>query len=251
MISNLEEYISKVKDFQSLSKTDIIDYFAFYLLEFQNNKWVKAKDIDNCFKEVKIPPYSNINRYLWDKSKKIRGKSQKFIKDKDWFYSLSRYRIEELRLNIILDEAKIKVHWTLRGLLEKLTNKSEKDFLEEAIKTFEVNAFRASILMVRLTTIDHLYEYILAKKIGDFIIALKKVQPKLSIITKDDFSNLKESQFIEICRSANIISNDVRKILDEKLWIRNSFAHPSTIHLPQSKALEFIEDLVNNIILKY
>jgi len=43
----------------------------------------------------------------------------------------------------------------------------------------------------------------------------------------------------------------VRKILDTKLGIRNSYAHPSTVKLPKSKALEFIEDLVNNVILKY
>ena len=71
------------------------------------------------------------------------------------------------------------------------------------------------------------------------------------INTKDDFGDLKESVFIEACRGANIITNDIRKILDTKLGIRNSFAHPSTIMLPKSKALEFIEDLVNNVISKY
>ena len=105
--------------------------------------------------------------------------------------------------------------------------------------------------MVWLLTIDHLYEYILNGKISDFISALRRANISKSIHSKDDFGELKESQFIEICKSSGIISNDVRKILDTKLGIRNSFAHPSNIKLPKSKALEFIEDLVENVILKY
>lgn len=105
--------------------------------------------------------------------------------------------------------------------------------------------------MVWLLTLDHLYEYILANKLSDFIIALRKMNNNKSIKTKDDFSDIKESTFIEACRGAGIISNDIRKILDTKLGIRNSFAHPSTVTLPKSKAFEFIEDLVDNVILKY
>jgi hypothetical protein len=91
----------------------------------------------------------------------------------------------------------------------------------------------------------------LSNKISDFVTALRRANINKSVHTKDDFGELKESQFIEICKSAGIISNDVRKILDAKLGIRNSFAHPSNIKLPKSKALEFIEDLIENVILKY
>lgn len=62
---------------------------------------------------------------------------------------------------------------------------------------------------------------------------------------------LKESKFIEICRSANVISNEVRKILDEKLGIRNTCAHPNSIVISESKSTSFIEDLIENVMLKF
>jgi hypothetical protein len=59
------------------------------------------------------------------------------------------------------------------------------------------------------------------------------------------------NKFIELCRAASIISNDVRKILDAKLGIRNSAAHSSRITVGEHKAVEFGIDLINNVILKY
>lgn len=57
--------------------------------------------------------------------------------------------------------------------------------------------------------------------------------------------------FIEFCRTAKIITNDERKILDEKLDIRNSCSHPNNIKISESKATRFLEDLIDNILIKY
>lgn len=250
MISNLQEYIKHIGNFQDMKNSEMIDYFSYYLIVFNNSENIRPKQISECFSELHIPPYSNIPKYLSDKSKKVKG-YQKYIKNKDTSYKLTRQRIIELEQTIMLDKQVAQIKSSLNTLLSKLTNESEKNYLEEAIITFEVKAYRASIIMVWLLTIDHLYEYILDGKITDFITALRRANINKSIRSKDDFGELKESQFIEICKSAGIISNDVRKILDTKLGIRNSFAHPSTIKLPKSKALEFIEDLIENVILKY
>jgi hypothetical protein len=59
---------------------------------------------------------------------------------------------------------------------------------------------------------------------------------------------LRECGFIEICRSAKSITNDFRKILDEKLGCRNSYAHPSGIKITKVKAKSFIEDLLDNVV---
>jgi hypothetical protein len=67
----------------------------------------------------------------------------------------------------------------------------------------------------------------------------------------DDFSEISESKQIELTKSAGIISNDVRKILNEKLGIRNSAAHPSGITFSEHKATEFALDLIGNVLLKY
>ena len=71
------------------------------------------------------------------------------------------------------------------------------------------------------------------------------------IALKDDFGDIKEVNFIGAMRGAKIISNDVRKMLDEKLGIRNTCAHPSVVEVHESKVLNFVEDLVDNVILKF
>ncbi|GAK59286.1 hypothetical protein U27_06263 [Candidatus Vecturithrix granuli] len=143
----------------------------------------------------------------------------------------------------------------LQELLRKVKNPQENDFLQEAIKCFEVAALRATVIMVWNLTIDHLYEYILANKIIDFNRELAKNTDrriKITAITqKDDFSEIPENKFLEFCRAGNIISNDVRKILDTKLGIRNTCAHPSNIKIYESKVIDFIEDLVSNVVLKF
>jgi hypothetical protein len=63
--------------------------------------------------------------------------------------------------------------------------------------------------------------------------------------------DIPEFVFIEVCRSAKLISNDVRKILDEKLGVRNTCAHPSGVEIHKTKVINFIEDLVDNILTKY
>jgi hypothetical protein len=250
MEDQLNAFIKTVNDFDKLKSSEQIDYFSYYLIVLKNFKAIKPKDISDCFSELHIPEYSSISTYLSVKSKKIKG-YQKYIKNKDSSYKLTMQQISELEKNIIIDEHVVTIKSSLNSLLTKITNASEKAYLEEAILTFEVKAYRASIIMVWLLTIDHLYEHILNGKISDFISALRRANINKSIRSKDDFGELKESQFIEICKSSGIISNDVRKILDTKLGIRNSFAHPSNINLPRSKALEFIEDLVENVITKY
>jgi hypothetical protein len=94
---------------------------------------------------------------------------------------------------------------------------------------------------------------VLTHKLRDFNVELAKKGWKLTAVSnKDDFSEIKkEKDFIELCRAASVFNNDVRKILDEKLGIRNAAGHPSTVTVHGTKAANFIEDLVDNVILKF
>jgi len=146
-----------------------------------------------------------------------------------------------------------RVSTTLRSLPSKLTSNQQKIFLEECILCFEIGAYRSSVVMCWLLTIDTIYEYILKYKMSEFnaAVQLHGKYKKLTIASKDDFNDIKESDFIELLRVSKLISNDTRKILDEKLHFRNTCAHPNSIVIKDSKAIAFIEDLVENIIQKY
>jgi hypothetical protein len=150
---------------------------------------------------------------------------------------------------------KKKIDIGLRALLSHVNNSAENEFLKEAIDCFEVEAYRASIIMVWNLTMDHIFEYILKHKLSNFNSVLSKNTDKrikiIQIVSKDDFNEIPEGKFIEFCRAGNIISNDIRKILETKLGTRNTYAHPSNVKMIESKAIEFIEDLVNNVVLKF
>jgi len=110
------------------------------------------------------------------------------------------------------------------------------------------------VVMVWLMTVDHLQRYVLAHKLLEFNGAwAKRADCKGRVITtQDHFLEVKdESAFIEILRSATIITKDIRRILDEKLGFRNTCAHPNDVVIPESKVLAAIEDLVYNVVLKY
>jgi hypothetical protein len=108
---------------------------------------------------------------------------------------------------------------------------AERTFLDEALNCFEVGAFRAAVVMTWNLAYHHLCDYILKNRLADFNLRWPAVfqghhsKGLKCITTMDDFGDmLKESEVIRIAKSATIISNDVAKILDEKLGRRNSGA---------------------------
>lgn len=250
----LDKFTSNVNDFFNLKSSDQIDYFVYFLTVESNSGTTQATPIRDCFIISEITPYSNISQYLTGNLKPKEKAYPKFLRIKDG-YQLHRNMKALAEENIIKKPFKAKVSKDLRQILDHVKSLIENEFLKEAIDCFEISAYRASIVMVWNLTLDHLYEYVLKNDLTNFNSALGKNTDKrikiTSVTSKDDFSEIPEVKLIEFLRSANIISNDVRKILDIKLGIRNTYAHPSTVKIVESKALEFIEDLVNNVILKF
>jgi len=123
----------------------------------------------------------------------------------------------------------------------------------ETIDCFEAGANRATITMAWILAVDHLFAYITIHKLAEFDAALAadKGVKFNAVAQRDDFTELREGKFIELCRAAKIISNDVRKILDVSLGVRNSCAHPSGIKVTNTKVIALVEDLVENVVLKY
>jgi hypothetical protein len=145
----------------------------------------------------------------------------------------------------------------VRQLPDKVPDIAEKDFMKEALICLRHDAARAAIIMVWNVAYYHLCNYVLKHKLTDFNAAYKTRYPnkwrdaKVPLLTRyEDFSaDLKESEVIEICKSAQAITNDIYKILGEKLGKRNSAAHPSTVHITQVQAEAYIDELIQNVVL--
>ena len=73
---------------------------------------------------------------------------------------------------------------------------------------------------------------------------------QLKIKKYDEFlDELKDSQVIEICNTADLINSNIFKILKDKLDRRNIVAHPSAVIVVQHQADDTVSELVNNVVL--
>jgi len=254
MFDRLDSFVLQIPNLAEQTPAALIDYFVYFLSVIEKKEAVSPADVEKCFEHTRLQKYSNISSYLSRLSKKKKNERSKFIKLKNGYHL---ERNQELAIQKTLHEgpAKLETSHLLRGLLSKLKEPYEKTFLQEAIDCYEIGARRAAIVLVWILTIHHLYNYILKNKISEFnnvLLSNTDKRIKITRITKiDDFSEIPENKFIEFARAAKIISNDVRKILDNKLGIRNTSAHPSAVSISEVKATDFITDLVDNVINKY
>ena len=250
----LESFLLKLPQKDNLSKSQYIDYFVYFLSGDNDSTSANPSQVEDCFRALDLEPYSNVSKYLSDNSKRRPNTKPLFVRSSKG-YRLERSRRNQIEAEIQRRRPAAKATSDLRQLLPKLKSQSEKDFLEEAIRCLENEAPRGAIVLTWILTLDHLYEYVIKHKLADFNAALAKNTDKrikvALVSSKDDFGDIPENKFIEFSRTAKIVSNDVRKILDVKLGIRNSSAHPSTIKVSETKAAEFVEDLVLNVINKY
>ncbi|WP_160715358.1 DUF4145 domain-containing protein [Chitinophaga solisilvae] len=90
----LQDFISKLKDFDNLFASNKIDYFVYFLTIVQGIDGISSKDINNCYDEIKSVKYSNIPAYLNNNSKKVKNKRQKFILKKGLFHLERSRQIE-------------------------------------------------------------------------------------------------------------------------------------------------------------
>lgn len=251
-MSSLDTFAMSIPELASKPASELIDYFVYYLTVITEAPSARPVDIGRCFTDLRIPPYSNVGSYLTRKTAK--GKGSKFLKVKDG-YVLNRNTQLEIQRNLHTGPARVETSLLLRHLLPDVSNLQEQNFLLEAIDCYEIGARRAAIVMVWILTVDHLCKYTFEKHLEAFNSILEKntdKRIKISNINKaDDFSEIPEGKLIEFLRQAKIISSDVKKILDVKLGIRNTSAHPSAVSISEVKATDFIIDLVENIIVKY
>jgi hypothetical protein len=244
----LEEIVKSMAGFSAWKHADKIKFFAWFLHSQRGVDRFTPSDIRACYDGLSLERPSDVNPFL---TAMLNRKPKEVLKDGRGYALEIRIR-EPFETRYGQRAATIQVDRLLSELTTKIPNLAERDFLKEALICFRHKAFRAAIVMTWNLAYDHLSEYVLTKKLAEFNTQLPKTFPKadISVITnKEDFSELKESQVMQVCRSANITSKDVHKVLKEKLDRRNSYAHPSTLTLAPQTAEEYILDLVNNVVL--
>lgn len=246
---SLPDMVSRLPDFHQWPHNDKIKFIGWTLHTLEKKERFAQRDIRLAYEALKCEQPSNIGSYL--KSLEQR-KPKALLKDSKGYYIPQSTR-NELAAKYAERDATVIVHRLLSELPDKISPLAEKQYLSEALTCFRHGAFRASIVMTWNLGFDHLLEFVLNHRLAAFNSAIAVRYPKkagLIISSKDSFEDLKESEIIEVCKNAAIVSGNVGKILVEKLVRRNLAAHPSNISITQLQAEDFISDIVTNVILK-
>ena len=246
----LSAFLLSLPNLRDLSVRSQILLVAQSLLQTGRTNFT-SNELTDAFANSGLPPPGQLEIRL---TRLSRGKTAPIVKYRLDAYALSIFGQKELQDYLGTTQATAPGQGALTALVGKISGDAEQRFLAESIACVEVKARRAAVVMVWAMTVDHLERYVLGHKLNEFNVAWAKRPDNKgrSIVTQDDFLEIRDERtFIEILRSATIITNDVRKILDEKLGFRNTCAHPNDIVIPESKVLAAIEDLVYNVVLKY
>lgn len=251
MISDAKKFFSTIDNPGDKSLNDIVEIFVYYLNVHLEKPTITPREVNECFLDCDLTPPKNTSATL---SRGVNSKPQRYVKVQGG-YRLQGLRRDAIAKTLGAEKLYLETSAELRKLESSFPDGYEKRFLKETVDCFEIGANRAAIIMCWLLTLNHMYEFVLKNKVLEFNRELSKLKDKRirvsSVSIIDDFSEIPENKFIELLRSSGVVSNDVRKILDTKLGIRNSCAHPSGIEVGKIKALEFINDLVINVIQKY
>jgi hypothetical protein len=244
----LANLVSQVSGFDELTPRDKIKIFAWSLHTHRKQETFDNASIRKCFVELHIAD-PGVSTYL-----------PRMVDYKDLVKSKGGYKLErsvrsDLDKKYGVHHSVIAVNKILADLPAKVPNVDERTFLNEALKCYQIEAYRSCIVMTWNLAYAHLLDWILkdTKRLDAFNSAIQKRYPKksnLKVGKYDEFlDELKEHEVIEICNTANLFNSNIFKILNEKVSRRNRVAHPSTIIVVQSQADDVITDLVNNVVL--
>jgi hypothetical protein len=251
--SQLEQLTRPIKGFTGWSHAEKIKFFGWYLHSHRKQDRFSPADIRSCYDALDDEKPSNVNPYI----QTLEGKKPKeILRDSRGLYLPKAVR-DDFEQRYGTRDITIQVTKLLEDLPGKVPDLAERTFLDEALVCFRHAAFRAAVVMTWNLAYHHLCDYVLRKKLPEFNARWPLVyqghhkKGTKQIASMDDFTEeLKESEVIEICNSAGIITKDMHRILTEKLGKRNSAAHPSSIKIEQLQAEAFIDDLVKNVVLK-
>jgi hypothetical protein len=252
-MTDLEELVSRIPEYSNWNHAEKIKFFAWFLHAYKSAERVTGTEIGRCYDALNEEKPTAIQPFLTAMEKKTPKEA---IRDSSGFRLVKSVR-EQFDGKYGQRGATVKVEKLLADLPGKVPDQAERDFLSEALTCFQNKAFRAAIVMTWNLTYFHLCHYVLKYKLPEFnaeypkrYAGIHKKAKAPTIVTYDDFSSdLKESEVIEICRSANIITKGQFSALDRQIARRNSAAHPSTTVIVVLQAEEFIHDLVTNVVL--
>ncbi|WP_156818815.1 hypothetical protein [Sphingomonas sp. Mn802worker] len=249
-MTEFEEFFEAQARFKNLSVNEQICRIAWFLHRIKKVDRFAPRAIAEVFRSVHLAP-PQVSVYL---SRLATRKPPLFIYDKRGYFleGQERKRLDDI---LVPNTKSAAVSKLLSGLIDQVEDGPERVFLDEAIRCYQVAAFRSSIVMTWNLAYNHLRRWVLSdgSRLGQFNEGASKrftKSPKPLVCKTDDFDEFKESEFLDACSSGKVIQKNLEQMLREKLKRRNMAAHPSSIVILQPQADDVISDLIRNVIIE-
>lgn len=249
---DIKEFVRGTPNFAARNHPERIKAFGWFLHTYRDMPAFSAGDISKCYSDADLDPPANMRRFLDSLAEK---RPPELLKDSRGFRLAQPVR-ERLNQEFGRGEVVLTVEKMLMDLPGKITDDSERLFLDEALTCYRHNARRAAIVMVWNLAYDHVCRWVLAdpKRLAEFngrIPGRNKSKANVTIAKREDFEELKEDETVDIVGGMTGVSANVKRALKEKLGRRNTYAHPSTLTIERPQVDDMITDLVNNVVLYF
>jgi hypothetical protein len=241
-----------IPDYATLKEIDVIKLIIWWAHTFGQREHVTNEYLRSC--------YATLGRAVPDGGFTSYFNSLEERKPKHLLKSRDGYKLEH-RISDVLTEkygkrdATVHVERILTDLPSKLAKPDERTYLEETLICIRHKAFRAAVVMAWNLAYDHVCHWLLVDnaRLAAFNAKSPIRFPGMKyppVVHRDDFTDMKESHVVAIASSADLITKNVARVLEEKLTRRNMAAHPGDVSTLQGTAEEVIRDLVENVVLK-
>ena len=136
--------------------------------------------------------------------------------------------------------------------MESINDPITLKFANEAVKCYEYNLLRASVVLSWVGAISLLYNYVVNNKLTDFNNEARRRNPKWKTAkTIDDLARMREGDFLDILETISIIGKNVKNELKRCLDLRNGCGHPNTLNIGENIVSTHLEILLMNVFSKF
>ena len=140
----------------------------------------------------------------------------------------------------------------LRSHLDRIQDEDTRAFMSEAIGCYEARFHRAAIVMSWVGAVSILRHIVHRDHLIDFNTALKRMNARSkNVKSVDDFTKIKESEFLDRIASISVIGPDTKRQLNECLSRRNTCGHPNSTRFGERTVAHHIELLLLNVFTQF
>lgn len=239
-MNNLEVFVQKIENFDTLSSGERIKYFVYFLTK-DNDNWIQPKEVNECFSQLLLPAYSNVSSYL---SRLSSGKNAIFIKNKSG-YKLTRQVLKDISKSIG-ENAVIAVSDELFPLeLLKNTQFYLEKIAFQMCACYEAGLYDASLVMMRKLLETLIIECFERYGIDDEI----KDNKGNFLYLSDLIPRFVESNKWNVSRNLTDYIRKVKKYGDLSAHNRRFFAHKSDFEKFKFELRQTVQEIV--LIIDY